>query len=565
MNRIACSLVLASGLLVAATADAKPRKYSWELSPYVAARDYDSSLGLGTHGPRGVRLGYNFTDNWGVEVGGSYDGHVRSSVGGEADVEQLDINLLRNFNTGQGSHETHGRWFSWDRWVPYLTAGISHFSADTDLPGTTRDGRAANFGGGVRLMVSDIAGIRLDLRTTRSLDDDDFGGSFGNTEASVGASFILGGATPRDSDSDGVIDRYDKCPGTPLGCWVDEDGCQRDADGDTVCDGLDRCPNTLKACPVDSHGCPLDEDRDGVCDGLDDCPGTPAGSWVDERGCPRDPDGDGVHDGIDRCPRTPPECEVDRRGCPLDEDGDGVCDGIDRCPGTPAGTRVDDHGCAIEVVKLVLANVYFEFNKADIQPFYAAVLDEVAESLLANEWRRVQIELRGHTDAIDDVDYNYRLGSERAANVKDYLVRRGVSPNRLETKSYSELSPASSNDSDRGRALNRRVEMVPTTGVDADRVRQVRVLARDILFRDGTADLNADGQQYLQEIAGAFTGDQFDDLQFVVTGHGSPGLASQRANAVADYLGSFGISRGRMVVTSGSRRGARVDVQPQSR
>ena len=59
-------------------------------------------------------------------------------------------------------------------------------------------------------------------------------GSFFNPEASIGLDLILGGETPRDSDSDGVIDRFDKCPGTPLGCWVDEKGCPRDSDGATA-------------------------------------------------------------------------------------------------------------------------------------------------------------------------------------------------------------------------------------------------------------------------------------------------------------------------------------------
>lgn len=563
MSRRSCFVALSFLMLVSALAEAKPRKFSWEISPFVAARDYDSGLGVGTHGAPGIRLGYNFTRHWEVETSFSYDADVNNRLSGDdTDVEQLDVNVVLNLNTKSDTHDRKGRWISGDRWIPYVTAGLSHFTVDTDRGHSS--GPAFNVGGGTRLMIQDYIGVRFDVRALTSMDSDQFPESYTNFEASIGASFIVGGGVPRDSDSDGVIDGVDKCPGTPLGCWVDELGCPRDSDGDGVCDGLDRCPNTPAGCPVDQHGCPLDEDQDGVCDGLDDCPGTPIGCWVDEAGCPRDSDGDGVCDGVDRCPDTPAGCRVDAQGCPLDEDGDGVCDGIDECPGTPPQTRVDARGCPVEVIKLVLANVHFEFNKSDIQPFYMAVLDEVAESMLANDWRRLEIELRGHTDNVDSVEYNYRLGQSRADTVKEYLVARGVSPARLTTKSFSELEPAASNDTAEGRAMNRRVEMVPTSSVDASKTAPVRILVRDILFANGSSDLSAAGMAYLDEIAGAFSLEQFDDVTFMVTGHGGARVGEERATAVAGYLASRGIDSSRVSISGGGSGNLKADVLPRS-
>lgn len=570
MSRRSCTVALVFAMLIPAAVHAKPRKFSWEISPYVASRDYDSGLRLGTHAAPGIRLGYNFTRHWELEAGLSYDSDVKNTLpGGQSvDVEQLDLNVTANLNTAADSHQHHGRFISGDRWIPYVTAGVSHISADTDFGLTTRDGLGVNFGGGTRIMAADFVGVRFDVRALTSIDDDDFGGSFTNWEASVGATFIVGGGVPRDTDSDGVIDGIDKCPGTPLGCWVDEQGCPRDSDGDGVCDGLDRCPNTLAGCPVDQNGCPLDEDGDGVCDGLDDCPGTPTGCWVNDSGCPRDVDADGVCDGVDACPDTPAGCVVDEQGCPLDSDGDGVCDGIDECPGTPPGTKVDEVGCPIEVIKLVLANVHFEFNKSAIQPFYRAVLDEVAEALLADEWRRAEIELRGHTDSVDSVEYNYRLGEARAASVKEYLVSRGVSPARLVTKSYSELEPMATNDTAEGRALNRRVEMVPTTAAAPEKVAPVRILVRDVMFASGSDALSTQGMAYLDEIAAAFAAEQFEDLRFVVTGHaggaGAGRVSQARADAVAAYLAQRGISRDRIDAMGGGRSGAKAEVLPVS-
>jgi len=89
----------------------------------------------------------------------------------------------------------------------------------------------------------------------------------------------------KDSDSDGVYDYLDKCPGTPEGVAVDIDGCPLDSDSDGVYDYLDKCPGTPEGVAVDIDGCPLDSDSDGVYDYLDKCPGTPSGARVDENGC----------------------------------------------------------------------------------------------------------------------------------------------------------------------------------------------------------------------------------------------------------------------------------------
>ncbi len=89
----------------------------------------------------------------------------------------------------------------------------------------------------------------------------------------------------RDSDGDGVLDKDDKCPGTPKGVKVDAKGCPLDSDGDGVADYLDKCPNTPKGVKVDANGCPLDSDGDGVPDYLDECPNTPKGVEVGPNGC----------------------------------------------------------------------------------------------------------------------------------------------------------------------------------------------------------------------------------------------------------------------------------------
>ncbi|MEI8086123.1 MAG: DUF5723 family protein [Paludibacter sp.] len=167
-----------------------------------------------------------------------------------------------------------------------------------------------------------------------------------------GGSLVLG--KPKDSDKDGVVDRKDNCPQTPLHVLIDKKGCPIDSDGDGVPDYLDKCPVTPKEAKgmVDTSGCLLDTDGDGVPDYLDISPNTPiaARGFVDKQGSPMDTDKDGIADYLDKCANTPAGITVDFNGCPVDNDGDGVPDYLDLCPGTQPQARgmIDKNGCPLD-------------------------------------------------------------------------------------------------------------------------------------------------------------------------------------------------------------------------
>lgn len=175
------------------------------------------------------------------------------------------------------------------------------------------------------------------------------------TNISLGLA-IVAGREKRDRDKDGVLDKLDVCPHTPLNVTVNEMGCPLDEDGDGVYDYMDECPNTPYEAYglIDSVGCPIDTDQDGVPDYIDKCPNTPieAVGFINEYGCPIDTDHDGVPDYIDKCSNTPIEAVgmVDSIGCPLDTDGDGIPDFMDVCPDTPqeAYGMIDQFGCPID-------------------------------------------------------------------------------------------------------------------------------------------------------------------------------------------------------------------------
>lgn len=207
---------------------------------------------------------------------------------------------------------------------------------------------------------------------------------------------------------------------------------------------------------------PADSDGDGVPDTGDACPGTPAGTPVDSRGCPRsrDSDGDGVMDDQDRCPDTPSGVAVNSQGCPRDGDGDGVPDSRDACPNTPAGARVDERGCEQTLERPVSFNltVAFGFDSAEIT---GVAFQEMLKLLqFLREYPSTTAVVEGHTDSRGSDGYNQNLSERRAQAVVQALVNSGIDRNRLAARGYGESRPIASNDTEAGRAKNRRVTVV---------------------------------------------------------------------------------------------------------
>lgn len=364
-----------------------------------------------------------------------------------------------------------------DAVFPYLFVGASYVLTDPqDESGNKLPGNAAgnydvnNFAYnseiGLRFLLSDAISLNFNAGFQLSNDDyyDDL--ALGNlndilftTMAGVSYSFFTSG----DTDEDGVLDEYDMCPETPLNVEVDEFGCAIDTDNDGVADYKDECPNTPANVEVNEKGCALDSDMDGVPNYLDKCPNTEAGLQVDKNGCP-DTDNDGVADNLDKCPDTPKGAEVNDEGCPIDSDNDGVPNYLDECENTPAGKQVDEKGCATEVVikeeikKVTLSgDTNFEFDKAKLLPNAHKKLKPVVETMKKFKDSRWIIE--GHTDAIGSNEYNKKLSLERAQAVADYFVQNGIERNRLELIGLGESQPIATNDTQEGRAMNRRVEI----------------------------------------------------------------------------------------------------------
>jgi outer membrane protein OmpA-like peptidoglycan-associated protein len=472
-------MTLAVLALTAVPALPAQRAHQFEFDAFGSFTRYDHAFNLDNQIGGGGRLGYFFSDVVGVEL--DFGTQAPSAKTGLTDA---------TLNLGGASLVLN---VGGDRNIFYLLGGYSRLDFEKSPPYRFTD-NAVQGAIGDRIFLGQRVALRLEARgiyaPSTGFATDAWAG---HIVGSIGLSLFAGSGALRDLDGDGVADKKDSCPGTPLRAVVDDRGCPGDSDRDKVYNGLDACPNTAEGAQVDAQGCPTDADADGVYDGLDQCAATPTGARVDSKGCPTDADADAVPDGVDQCPNTPAGATVDATGCPTDGDKDGVPDGIDKCPGTPAGTEVDSAGCqrskdtdgdgvddtkdkcpgtaagtrvdaagcpilfTEERTPVVLRGVTFESGKSALKPDSYTVLDIVAASLVANP--DIRIEIAGHTDNTGSAAVNLRLSQARADAVRAYLASKGVGPERMIAKGYGPTVPVTTNTTAAGRALNRRVEL----------------------------------------------------------------------------------------------------------
>ena len=166
-----------------------------------------------------------------------------------------------------------------------------------------------------------------------------------------------------------------------------------------------------------------------------------------------DKDHDGIEDGLDRCEDTPIGVRVDSDGCAFDRDQDGVKDYEDECQNTMAHAKVKANGCA----DFVSFNLYYAPRVNEITPKSMLVLEKAVGFL--KEHPEYKVTITGHTDNIGDDVYNLKLSQDRAADVLKIFNRKGINFKRLKASGKGSTEPIESNDTDEGRALNRRIEV----------------------------------------------------------------------------------------------------------
>jgi len=120
----------------------------------------------------------------------------------------------------------------------------------------------------------------------------------------------------------------------------------------------------------------------------------------------------------------------------------------------PLGTLVE------EQISLAMNNIFFDFDKSDLRPESYHELKRWVD--IFKKYPDLKAEVHGHTCSIGTTEYNQGLSERRATSVVNYLVSQGLDKGRLTMKGFGESKPAASNETQQGRELNRRVEVLFT-------------------------------------------------------------------------------------------------------
>lgn len=307
------------------------------------------------------------------------------------------------------------------------------------------DTGTVNGGLGLTFWFSETVGLALQSTYKKTFGD----AIPSHVQHFAGLTFKFGG---KDTDGDGVYDKDDACP--DVAGPKELNGCP-DTDGDGILDKDDACPDVAGL--AEFQGCP-DTDGDGVQDSQDACPDVAGLKAL--KGCP-DTDGDGIADKDDKCPTVAGPKE--NGGCPWpDTDGDGVLDKDDKCP-TVKGT-VANNGCPEmtqeQIVKLnaYAKTILFNSGKSSFKQETYPVLQSITAIL--KEFPNSKFSIEGHTDSDGKDAMNQTLSEERAGAVKGYLIENGIASDRLSSKGFGESKPIDTNKTAKGKANNRRVEVL---------------------------------------------------------------------------------------------------------
>ncbi|MFD0761624.1 OmpA family protein [Lutibacter aestuarii] len=378
-----------------------------------------------------LTIGKYLTDGFSIEGAASLNRISKVGDNSESNMSYVSLDGAVKYDLNEAFGETS--WFD-----PYATIGGGYTWMDDFGIGTF------NGGVGFNVWFNEKFGLNIESKYKHTFESN----IVQHFQHSLGFVLKFGG---NDRDGDTIYDKYDACP--DVFGLVEYNGCP-DADGDGVIDSKDDCPSVAGL--EELNGCP-DTDGDGITDKDDACPnnkGTKANN-----GCP-DTDGDGVVDKDDACPNVSgPSLN---KGCPWpDTDGDGVLDKDDKCINEVG--PASNNGCPkiteTEVAKLeeLFKTVYFDTGKTTFKSETISKLDEAARIMV--KYSTEKFTISGHTDSVGSKSRNQELSDSRAQAVKNYLITKGVSSGNLTAKGYGEEMPIASNNTVKGRAQNRRVDV----------------------------------------------------------------------------------------------------------
>lgn len=258
MKKFVMFLVFLTMLLVVTRGYAQIKAGSFSVTPFIGGYLFEGNENLKNAPVFGLRGGYNFTKNWGVEGFFNYIPTENNAIAGNPDVKLYGYGI-------EGLYH----FLPEGRLVPFLAVGAGGIHYSNPAGTEDKNKLAVDYGAGLKFFLTDSLALRADVRHVLPLND-----RYNDLLYTLGIAFSFGGAKKAltegstvqqaaapaeiviDSDKDGISDKLDMCPDTPAGVKVDKDGCPADSDKDGVDDYLDKCPDTPIGVAVDNDGCP---------------------------------------------------------------------------------------------------------------------------------------------------------------------------------------------------------------------------------------------------------------------------------------------------------------------
>jgi OOP family OmpA-OmpF porin len=466
MQKVIVGLLVALLVAAAGTTHAGERAHAVSVSPFVGGYTFDGVQHLETAPQYGLRLGYDLTKNWGVELVGAYLATEGTRSDRTVNALSYGLDILYNF-TPDGPV------------VPYLAVGgggitVGHGSS---FKGGSNTDATANAGLGLKYFLTDSVALRADARQLFIFEDHN--SVMYNWQYNAGLTFLFGGKTPKPpaaptsnlSVNPGSITKGESATLS----WTSQNATNCDIKpgigsvnpqgsmtitpaADTAyslsCSGPGGTTNSaanISVVALPPKALPAPTSSLKVTPGAITKGDSATLNWTSANTtkCDMQP-GIGPVQPQGSMPITPSADTVYTLTCAGEGGTTSSSGDIQVTVPVPPAAPKQEKVC-------IVLNIEFDTGKADIKPKYHEEIGKVAEFM--KKYPEAHGVIEGHTDNVGGSAYNVKLSERRAASVRNYLVEKyGVAPERLSSKGYGYSKPVASNKTKEGRQKNRRIE-----------------------------------------------------------------------------------------------------------
>jgi OOP family OmpA-OmpF porin len=412
-------LAVAGMLSVASLASAANKEGQFSVSPVIGGYTFEGKQHLDTSLIYGLRGGYNYTKNFGVEALFDYVKADSTRGGNDVSMYRYGAEMLYHF-------------FPDNKFVPYVAAGLGGINFDGK--GADKHGKVAfDYGVGAKYFLTENFALRGDVRHLIYNPNDK---ANNNLEYTLGAYIPFGGVTPAAKP---IAPPPAPAP-APAPKAVEPPPAPAPAPPAAPTAALTISPSTV------TRG------------------ETATLNWRSQNATTCD-----IQPGIGQVPPQGARAIVpaDSAAYTITCNGRGgvatsAANVAVIAPPAPAPapvvvatkpTPAAEKFCS----KPAIINIQFDTDKSNIKPQYDAELKGVSDFL--KEFPKAKGEISGHTDNVASKGYNEKLSQSRADSVKKYIVEKyGIAADRITTKGYGFSKPIASNKTKEGKAKNRRIE-----------------------------------------------------------------------------------------------------------